>query len=66
MSEDFVVHLDGLTVAPDQWLVLCSREALHSEQLQRIRDCIPEALRGRVLVVDQMAGFVMDAPGGAA
>jgi hypothetical protein len=60
MSE-IVVHLDGLVVGPDQWLVLITRQAIDTEAIDLIREQVPDALRGRVLVVDRMTGYVVDA-----
>lgn len=58
---EVVVRLDGLTVGPDQWLVLITREAIDPDAIETIREQIPEALRGRVLVVDRMTGYVVEA-----
>jgi hypothetical protein len=57
-----VVHLDGLVVERDQWLVLVSREGMTYERARQIRDQIPSDLHGRVLVVDGFNGYVVDHP----
>lgn len=60
--QEVVVHLDGMVVGPDQWLVLTSRRPITHEEAARIKDQMPNALHGRVLVVDSMTGYVVDQP----
>lgn len=59
---DVTIELDGLTVGPGQWLVLCAQHPLSLDAVQRIKGRMPEALRDRVLVVDQMTGYVVEMP----
>jgi hypothetical protein len=39
-------------VGPDDHLVIVSKSSVTQEELRRMVDRVPEALRGRVLVVD--------------
>lgn len=43
---------DGFVVGPDDWLVLVAKPSLPSEVLEDVQRKVPEALLGRVLVVD--------------
>jgi hypothetical protein len=44
------VALNGIVVGPDQWLVLTA-PTMTVGQARELRERMPEALRGRVLVV---------------
>lgn len=53
------VHLDGCTVRPGDWLVLCSRDELTEAELETIRAQLPEALRGRVVIASGMTAHAV-------
>jgi hypothetical protein len=59
-ATEVLVHLDGLIVGPDQWLVLCPREPLTFEDTALLNLQIPEGLRGRVLIACEMTGYVIE------
>lgn len=49
------------TIGPDDMLVLVARQPMSMEQAQRIKDTMPAALKGRVVVVDGMEAYVVTA-----
>lgn len=56
-----ITRLDGVTVGPDQILVLRSKTPLSSPDLDRINRYMPAELKGRVVIVDSgMEVFVID------
>lgn len=52
-------HFAGVAVGPDDFLVLMPRGPVSPYLLEQLRDKMPEALRGRVLVVDNIDASVL-------
>ena len=57
MTDEFMA---AVTVGPDDHLVLVPRHSLTPEQAERIKKQVPEALKGRVVVVSEMDVYVVE------
>lgn len=54
------INYNGLVVGPDQYLVLIADRPITMAEAEMWKNHMPKELLGRVLICDQVTGYVVD------